>query len=141
MPINMTRYAGIYLATLVGVTLVGYALTAAFNLSPPTGVATILPPIIAAMAEGQRIARETGKQLESNVKWRAAAAMTGLVIMLNAALLLLMLAIPAMRAMLTQIPPALLGIVTLVLVALIFFANRYFLGQGLKNELKKLDGK
>lgn len=137
MKIDLTRYALWYLAGLVGVVLLSAILKAAAGFALPAGVPSIIPPILAAMMEGQRIARDQRAPLSANDLLRSAALMTAVVAAINLVILGLFLALPATAQMLAQVP---LWILVGLFVALLVVAgllNWFFLRQSIGNELKR----
>ena len=58
MQVNLIRYGLLWMAASVGMMLLGLLL-AQFGVELPSGLATVLPPMLAAVLEGIRIAHVT----------------------------------------------------------------------------------
>ncbi|MCO6384977.1 ABZJ_00895 family protein [Oceanicola sp. 502str15] len=136
MRINLLRYAGVYIAAAVALAALLWALEAFLGVSAPSGLSTALPPMLAALIEGQAYARTTRAPLPGGEAWAGALRMTLVVAAINAVVLLgVLLVMPELRE------PQLLGIVAVVFVVLlgvVFLANRFFFGMGAKSQLKAL---
>ncbi len=143
MTLNVKRYCLTIAAAIIGFYVLDFLL-ASFGVALPGGMSVYLPPLIAAMLEGQRHARETGVPLAKGEAWRVARPMTlwaVLVQLVFAVLTLLVLMVLGGGAVLTslaQLSPLAWIFVVLVLIVLTFLFNRLGLGFGVKGELRAM---
>lgn len=138
MTVNLTRYALWYLGGLVGIVVIALLLQALANLKLPGGVSAIVPPILAAMVEGQRIARARGTPLPGDELVRSAMRMTGVVAAINIVILGLFLMLPPVAQMLGAAPLWILVGLFAALLAVVGLVNWFFLRQSIANELKRM---
>lgn len=138
MSIDLTRYALWYLAGLVGMVVLSAVVRATAGVALPGGVSAIVPPILGAMMEGQRIARARGSQLPGDQLWRSAARMTGVVAAINIVILGLFLMVPSVVQMLGAAPMWILIGLFVALLAVVGLVNWFFLRQSIANELKRM---
>ncbi|WP_152615660.1 ABZJ_00895 family protein [Leisingera sp. ANG-M1] len=138
MQVNLIRYGLIWMAASVGMMLLGLLL-AQFGVGMPAGLATVLPPMVAAVMEGMRIAQATREPLAGKAAWRNAAAMTGVVAVLTIVQLPLYWNNPVIVEARQTIPLVFLAGIFVLLLAVILMVNRLFLGHGIKLGLKRLE--
>ncbi len=139
MRISLLRYAGIYIATALGLALLTWVLASFAGVRLPTGLSTALPPMLAALLEGQAFARETREPLLNDEAWSAAFRMTLVVAVINAIILGgVLLFTPELTnpEVLTIV-----GVVFLVLLVVVLLVNRIFLGMGARSQLKALESR
>ncbi|NSY39720.1 ABZJ_00895 family protein [Leisingera sp. ANG59] len=138
MQVNLIRYGLIWMAASVGMMLLGLVL-AQFGAGMPAGLATVLPPMVASVLEGMRIARATRKPLQGKAAWTNAAAMTGVVAVLTVIQLPLYWNNPVIIEARQTIPHLYLAGIFVLLLAVILMINRLFLSHGIKLGLKRLE--
>ncbi|MBS8226243.1 ABZJ_00895 family protein [Vannielia litorea] len=137
MRANLFRYAGVYIAVALTLSLVTWLLAAFAGFSLPTGLSTVLPPILAALVEGQCVARATRAPLVGSEAWGTALRMTAVVAAINLVVLIgALLFSPELNN-----PQALgiIGGVFVVLLVLVLLVNRVFYAMGVKSQLKALE--
>ncbi|SIO33086.1 ABZJ_00895 family protein [Vannielia litorea] len=133
MQISYLRYTGVYVATMLALAALNWALATFASYSLPSGLGTILPPMLAAMLEGQFHARATRAPLAPGEAWRAAGVMTGIAAVIAGLMLVIVAAGTPEYA---QLPTGLLAGITLALLVATFLVNRLFLGMGARQELR-----
>lgn len=138
--VNVKRYALIYVATILGLVALSFALTLLAGITLPAGLSTILPAMAGAMIEGQKRATSGLAPFEKSEAWAAARAMTKVVILVNALIMVLAMMVPSVRAVFLTVP-MMAALVFLVLVGITFLTNRFFLTYGYKNQKIALDRK
>ncbi|KIC21183.1 ABZJ_00895 family protein [Leisingera sp. ANG-Vp] len=138
MQVNLIRYGLIWMAASVGMMLLGLLL-AQFGVGMPAGLATVLPPMVASVMEGMRIAEATREPLQGKEAWTNAAAMTGVVAVLTIIQLPLYWNNPVIAEARQTIPLLFLAGIFVLLLAVILMINRLFLGHGIKLGLKRLE--
>ncbi|WP_027257291.1 MULTISPECIES: ABZJ_00895 family protein [Leisingera] len=138
MQVNLIRYGLLWMAASVGMMLLGLVL-AQFGAGMPAGLATVLPPMFAAVLEGMRIAQATRAPLAGKTAWVCAAAMTGVVALLTIAQLPLYWNNPVIAEARATIPVLYLAGLFVLLLAVILMVNRLFLAHGIKLGLKRLE--
>ena len=139
MQVRLGRYAALYVALAVGLTLLAVAIETFAGFAVPSSVVSVVPPALAAMLEGSRIARSARAPMPKSQAWREALRMTGVALVINIAMLAIVLALPGSEATLAASALDVVALVMAILMALILLVNRYFLAMGMKNELKRLD--
>ncbi|MBY6140623.1 ABZJ_00895 family protein [Leisingera daeponensis] len=138
MQVNLIRYALWWMGASVAMLLAGLLL-AQFGLGMPAGLATVLPPMVASVAEGMRIAQVTRAPLPGRDAWTCAAAMTGVVAVLTVIQLPFYWNSPMVIEARQTIPFVYLAGIFLLLLSVILMVNRLFLGHGIKLGLKRLE--
>ncbi|UWQ28445.1 ABZJ_00895 family protein [Leisingera sp. M523] len=138
MPVNLIRYGLLWMGASVAMLLLGLVL-AQFGVGMPAGLATVLPPMFAAVLEGIRIAHSTRAPLAGKSAWINAAAMTGVVAVLTVIQLPLYWNTPMVAEARETIPFVYLAGIFLLLLAVILMVNRLFLAHGIKLGLKRLE--
>ncbi|MBY6068597.1 ABZJ_00895 family protein [Leisingera aquaemixtae] len=138
MQVNLIRYGLWWMGASVAMLLAGLLL-GQFGIAMPAGLATVLPPMIASVVEGMRIARATRAPLPGRDAWICAAAMTGVVAVLTIIQLPLYWNSPMVTEARQTIPFVYLAGIFLLLLAVILMVNRLFLGHGIKLGLKRLE--
>ncbi|MCB4457509.1 ABZJ_00895 family protein [Leisingera sp. McT4-56] len=138
MQVNLIRYGLWWMGASVAMLLAGLLL-GQFGIAMPAGLATVLPPMIASVVEGMRIARATRAPLPGRDAWFCAAAMTGVVAVLTIIQLPLYWNSPMVTEARQTIPFVYLAGIFLLLLAVILMVNRLFLGHGIKLGLKRLE--
>jgi len=130
------RYVGVYFLIVAVMVLFTWIMQAVFHIRLPAGLASFLPPMIAALVEGQCFAMHHGAPPPKGRIWRAVLGMTGVVLIITLCFLVGLLffqteLIPQFKSY----SPFLLafGAVLLFLVSLL---NRFFYGLGVKSYLK-----
>jgi hypothetical protein len=134
---NITRYTVVFLGVSVGLWFLTLLVSQLFDFDLSNGGMVLLPPLVAAMIEGNKYARQTRKLPESGQMWRFArtAAMVVLAItMIFTAVLTFV--VPQLQAMMAQPMGAGMLMGAVLLQALIpFLTTRFFLGLGAKSGL------
>lgn len=138
MQVNLIRYGLWWMGASVAMLLAGLLL-GQFGIAMPAGLATVLPPMIASVVEGMRIAQATRTPLPGRDAWICAAAMTGVVAVLTIIQLPLYWNSPMVTEARQTIPFVYLAGIFLLLLAVILMVNRLFLGHGIKLGLKRLE--
>lgn len=111
-----------------------------FGFSLPSGVSTVLPPMLAAMNEGVKVARETNQPMESRVAWRAALWMTAVAVAINIAfMVIILLFVPSMASLFSTLGLTIFAGIMVFALVIVLLVNRFFLTMGLKNELKRIN--
>ncbi|KAA9007074.1 ABZJ_00895 family protein [Histidinibacterium aquaticum] len=136
--VNLARYAGIYILVLLGVVVIDALLSSFLPFAVPAGAAAIVPPMIAALAEGGRMTRETEAPLSGSAAWRAALLMTIVVVAVNLGFVALVLATGAVAFATEGNLGAMAGLAALLIVA-VLVVNRLFLAMGVRNELRLIE--
>lgn len=126
---SLKRYLIIYILIVVAL------IAMSFVLPVPSGLPTILPCMMAALMEGQRIAKETNAPIEKSDAWAIAVRATLAVLVVNLVILGLML-LTELGAILLSMPLWLPLVILLVLMLVVFLANRFFLTMGANGVLK-----
>jgi len=139
MHVNLFRYGGVYVAVLVALIVVGWLLARFTSVGIPSGLNTVLPPMMAALMEGQAMAKRSGVMMPSGAMWRSAVAMTAVVAAINMGILFGLSMIPGFADLFNKIGFGLLGGIFLFLLVMVFFTNRIFLWFGQRNTLKTTD--
>ncbi|AHD02816.1 ABZJ_00895 family protein [Leisingera methylohalidivorans] len=138
MHVNLIRYGLLWMAASIGMMLLGLVLTQ-FGVGMPAGLATVLPPMFAAVLEGMRIAQTIRAPLDGKSAWVNAAAMTGVVALLTIVQLPLYWNNPVIAEARATIPALYLAGLFVLLLAVILMVNRLFLAHGIKLGLKRLE--
>ncbi|WP_152612176.1 ABZJ_00895 family protein [Leisingera sp. ANG-S5] len=138
MQVNLVRYGLWWMGASVAMLLAGLLL-AQFGIGMPAGLATVLPPMVASVVEGMRIAQATRAPLPGRDAWVCAAAMTAIVALLTIIQLPLYWNSPMVAEARQTIPFVFLAGIFLLLLAVILMVNRLFLGHGIKLGLKRLE--
>ena len=137
---NPTRYALWAAGTAVFLQILSMAIAAAFDFDISNAGMFIIPPMAAAMIEGQKWVREHKAMPEASDMWRWSRS--GAVILFGVYLILFVLfgmVVPEVRAALSQ--PAVAGILVVFLILLCAFSiviNRWFLGIAARSEFARL---
>lgn len=137
MRVNLLRYAGVYIAAAIGLAALTWAAAALLGVRLPTGLSTALPPMLAAMIEGQALARAARAPIPGGDAWREAGRMTLVVALLNAVILAGVLTFTPELA--NAQAASIIGLVFLVLLGVVFLVNRFFLGLGARSQLKSME--
>lgn len=137
MRVNLLRYAGVYVAAMLGLAALTWALQALMGFRLPTGLSTALPPMLAAMMEGQALARGSRALISGAAAWREAAKMTLVVALINALVLFALLGLMPELAETRAV--VIIGGIFLLLLAVVLLVNRFFLTLGAKSQLKALE--
>ncbi|OED48402.1 ABZJ_00895 family protein [Leisingera sp. S232] len=138
MQVNLIRYGLVWMAASVVMLLAG-VLLAQFSIGMPAGLATVLPPMVASVVEGMRVAQVAPAPLPSRDAWICAAAMTGVVAVLTIIQLPLYWNSPMVAEARETIPLVYVAGIFVVLLGVILMVNRLFLGHGIKLGLKRLE--
>ena len=137
--VDLAKYTLWYLAGVIVVFIIAVALAVIGGIGFSSGASAVIPPMLAAMLEGGRIARNTRERMESRKAWLEATRMTGMVLVINVIFAGIAFAVPSVRGMLMSEPAGALFILALILFAVILLVNRVFLTMGIKNELKAIE--
>ena len=137
--VDLAKYTLWYLAGVIVVFVIAVALAVVGGIEFPSGASAIIPPMLAAMLEGGRIARNTRTRMQSRAAWVEATRMTGMVLVINLIFAGIAFAVPSVRGILMSVPAGVLFILALILFAAILVVNRTFLAIGIKNELKAIE--
>ncbi len=136
MSVNYTRYGAIYFAAMVVLAGLSVMLTRVLGVGFPSGAASIIPPMAAALFEGQQTGR-AGARLSGRALWAVALAFTGVAVGINAAIAALFLTMAESRTLLAQVPLGYFTGVAALVIAAVLLVNRFFFGIGLKSGLAK----
>ena len=140
--LNWKRYAGVYILSMIGLMIIGLLLQRLFGFSLPPGLSTVLPPMMAAMIEGQKRADSGLGQYENTEAWSAASFATMVVGVITVVVLAgLLIVMPPMREMFSSISMMTWVLVFAGIMVLTLLVNRVFLTLGYKNQRKALDKK
>lgn len=140
--LNWKRYAGVYILAMIGLMIIGLLLERLFGLSLPSGLSTVLPPMMAAMIEGQKRADAGLGPYEKTEAWSAASLATMVVGVITVAVLAgLLILMPVMREMFSSISMITWVLVFAGIMAITLLVNRFFLTMGYKNQRTALDKK
>lgn len=137
MTVDLTRYGLWYVAGLAGVVLLSILLQAVAALPLPPGVSAIVPPILAAMIEGQRMGRADPTPRSATDLWTAALSTTAVVAAINLVILGLFWMVPGVAQRLASVPVWILAGAFLALLVVVLLVNWFFLGQSIRNEIKR----
>lgn len=130
------RYIGVYFLFVAVMVLFSWIMASLLNTRVPTGLASFLPPMIAAMVEGQRYAMDNGGPPPKGRLWRATLGMTGIVLIINLCFLTGFLILQTeLIPMFKNYTPYLLAFGAFLLV-LMWLVNRVFYGLGVRGYLK-----
>ncbi|WP_420568544.1 ABZJ_00895 family protein [Thalassovita sp.] len=134
---NIIRYTIVFLGVSVGLWFLTLMVVQLFDFDISNGGMVLLPPLVAAMIEGNKYARKTRQMPESGQMWRFArtAALVVLAITMIFTVVLTFV-VPQLQAMMAQPLGAgmLMGAVLLQAV-IAFLTTRFFLGMGAKSGL------
>ncbi len=141
MIVRLGRYTVIYLATLAALLVIGLVMTMRLEMAPPSGLSVLLPPLVGAIIEGQRLARSEIEKIVVADAWRAAGAMTVIALVVDAAVLVVAQFLPGPREILIALSPAFFVFSGITLALLVLLANRYGLTFAFNNERKRKTGR
>jgi hypothetical protein len=140
--LNWKRYAGVYILSMIGLMIVGLLLERLLGFSLPSGLSVVLPPMMAALIEGQKRADAGLEPYGKAEAWSAASLATMVVGVITVAVLAgLLILMPLMREMFSSISMITWVLVFAGIMALTLLVNRSFLTMGYKNQRKALDKK
>ncbi|WP_424941017.1 ABZJ_00895 family protein [Aliiroseovarius sp. S253] len=140
--LNWKRYAGVYILSMIGLMILSLLLERLFAFSLPSGLSVVLPPMMAAMIEGQKRADAGLGPYEKTEIWSAASLATSVVGVITVAVLAgLLVLMPPMREMFSSISMMTWVLVFAGIMGLTLLVNRSFLAMGYKNQRKALDKK
>lgn len=74
--LNWKRYAGVYILSMIGLMIVGLLLERLLGFSLPSGLSVVLPPMMAALIEGQKRADAGLEPYGKAEAWSAASLAT-----------------------------------------------------------------
>ena len=134
MTANLLRYTAIYIAAAVALAAFGWALGALVGFGLPTGISTVLPPLVAALLEGRAFARHHGEPVPSGRAWAEALKMTVVVAVISIGMLAISLSATPGYA---RPPLSTLTVITSLLLVVTFLVNRYFFSLGAEQELRR----
>lgn len=130
------RYVGVYFLFVAVMALFTWSMAWLFHTRVPVGLASFLPPMIAALVEGQRFVMDHGGTPPKGKIWRSALGMTGVVLVINLCFFVGVLFFqPHLIPMFKNYAPFLLAFGTLLLF-LVLLVNRFFYGLGVRSYLK-----
>ncbi|GGB26120.1 ABZJ_00895 family protein [Allosediminivita pacifica] len=136
MNVNYVRYGALYFAAMVVLAGVSVMMTRVLGFGFPSGAASIIPPMAAALFEGQQAGR-AGARPSGRALWAVAFAMTGVAVLINGAIAAIFLSMAETRALLSQVPLRYFTGIAALLIAAVLLVNRFFFGIGLKSGLAK----
>jgi hypothetical protein len=137
MPIwKLARYVGVYFLIVAVMVLFTWIVVAVFDSRVPTGLASFLPPMIAALVEGQRFAMDHGTAPPKGRIWRAALRMTGVVLVINLFFFGGFLLFQPEWMDMVQSHTLFVLMFGGALLLLVLLVNRFFYGLGIKSYLK-----
>lgn len=132
MPISLPRYAAIYILAMAALFILSIVLEQLAGIPIPSGLSTVIPPMMAAMIEGQRVAKAERRTFESDGKWRAAFKMTGVAIVINTIVAGLLMAFTDIGQAFAAAGANIVVSVAAFLIVLTLLVNRMFLATGIK---------
>ncbi|MBA84857.1 ABZJ_00895 family protein [Thalassobius sp. S69A] len=134
---SIPRYTFVFLGVSVGLWFLTLMIGQVFDFDISNGGMVIVPPLFAAMIEGNRFARRTKRLPESSEMWKFARTAALVVLAITMVFSVVMtFVIPQLRAMMSQPMGAGLLLGAVVLQAfLAFLVTRFFLGLGAKSGL------
>lgn len=110
MIINVKRYAAVYVLATVCLISTNVVLAMLFQFVLPAGLTTIVPAVVAAQFEGQRMAKNGLQDLQSGAAWKASLLMTSVALIVVLLLAVFVLSVPSFREILEAIAPSMLGL-------------------------------
>ncbi|MCT4554459.1 MAG: ABZJ_00895 family protein [Pelagimonas sp.] len=135
---SLKRYAIVFVLAILGLIVVGIAL-APLGVKLPTGISVWMPPMLAALNAGTKYGEQHGAAPPKAEAWRLARLMTLVAIAIHILLSVgfIAVSVPSQGwGLLAAIGPVGMIIIVLVMVAVTFLSNRFFLGLGAKTALK-----
>lgn len=134
MNVNLRRYAGIYVVTLVVAALAIWALRQIAQIDLASSFVPLIPAMVAAMVEGHKLAKEGADYPKGKPAWVASAKMTGVALAFNGGLgLVVFLALSGAGLQVRSIM-VFAGFLAMYCVFWMV-ANRIFLTQGYRNAM------
>ncbi|THH35053.1 hypothetical protein E4Z66_14570 [Aliishimia ponticola] len=132
MQISYLRYAGIYVLTVIGLAALAWAMATFLGFDFPAGAGSVIPTMIAALAEGQNQARATGKAPERRALWGAAFSATLIVAAINGVFMVVLMQMPSMAELFRAVPANFLVMLGVFVLIVTLLTNWWFLGVGAK---------
>ncbi len=131
MTFHPLRFIGVFIATLVGLAVLIWAVDHFFGFDVSSGAVGVIPIMIAATVEGQKHAQATRDPIPRI--WYQAALMMAIALGLNLVLGAIYLGVdPVMRDFVISMPAAM--VIGLVIIAFVFWlVARGFYAMGAKN--------
>lgn len=145
MTLSLRNYAKYFV--LFSVLLIAASIGLSYvNLSLPTGLGTILPPMFAAQMLGLRYGQSTGAPLAKGEAWRFAVPMTVCAVVIQLGMMTMWVLIMTdgsvdLMASFAYIGVTVLAGIFLLMVGMIYLVNRIFLGLGVRNGVKVAERK
>ncbi|MDJ0821490.1 MAG: ABZJ_00895 family protein [Paracoccaceae bacterium] len=133
---NLLRYTGIYVLTGTTLMVLSVFLERAVGIALSSMISMIVPPLVAALLEGKRIARVTMAPISNGEAWRAALAATAVVAVLNVVFLGVWMLLPQVSHAMRGAELSSLGLLFAVLLGVVLLINRIFLTMGSSQEMK-----
>ncbi|PSL17859.1 ABZJ_00895 family protein [Shimia abyssi] len=140
MTLNLRKYAQLYILLAVLVVVASFGLSLV-NIDMPTGLSTILPPMVAAQMLGAKHGEATGAPLAKGEAWRLAVPMTVCAVVVQIVLgvvwggVMMASGVDLMATFGTVGLPG-LAIVFGLMILIIYLVNRAFLGLGVRNGMR-----
>ena len=134
------RYGLIILASVIGLQILSMIVFWVFNFDISNAGMAILPPMVGAMIEGQKWARQHGRGPDSKDIWRW-SSLGGMIVFVVyiVGFVVIGVFIPEIRSILSE--PDMAGLMLVLLAALSGFAilvNRWFYGIAVRSELARM---
>ncbi|CTQ50984.1 ABZJ_00895 family protein [Jannaschia donghaensis] len=128
------KYALILVGGIAALMVANAVMLGTIGVPVPSGAATIIPPMIAALVVGQTWGKDAGALPDSRAAWRFAAMAAGVFLAVQ---------LPLTLFGLSAVGPAGQGVFTfaaillLVTTAIVLLANRWFVSVGAKGAIKQ----
>ena len=138
MIFNILRFAGVFLATLIGIPLVLFAINRVFGVNLTSAAIAILPFMVAALFEGHKYGHQHSSAPDQSALWVAGFLMAGFGAALALPFGLLPLLFNPQRAeQLAQISPLFLLAAFVFAMIMALVICRVFFGAGIRAGLNK----
>lgn len=147
MNINYKRYSLVHLIASLVLPLVLYAILTLGGFDFDSGATAIIPTMLAALFEGQKQSLTAETKPTSRALWRAALPLTAIALAINAVLLVAVLLFwPQFFAGFSEVNATMevgtfLAGFAVIFTLLLLLLNRWFLSQGISNQIKATEAK
>lgn len=139
--VNLKRYALVYVATVIGITVGIEVLWRLAGLDLNSTGTTVLPAMAADMHEGRKPAEINTNAYSNSEAWNAAIWMTLVALAIGVAILAALTVVPAFADTFQGLPASVWMVVLVVLGIVYLLCNRFFLTLGYKGHRKAIDKK
>lgn len=136
---NIRRYTLVFLGVSVGLWVLSLLVMQIFKFDIANGGMMILPPMVAAMVEGNKFAQQNGRLPEKGDMWKFARIAALVVLAISMVFTAVMtFVIPELRNLMAQrMGGGILMAAVLVQALVAFLVTRFFLGLGAKSALNR----